>query len=208
MRSETSRERKQLAVIIFGLLFFAALIFYYTARDSRYEGYDHILKKTIALSDQAKPSRPHPDAGWLMRLKIPTIGVDSVVTAVGLTPKGAMDVPQDPRETAWFNLGPRPGESGSAVIAGHYDWKNNEPAVFNNLHELKEGDMVYLEDETGETTVFVVRETRIYDKDADATDVFGPRAGKISLNLVTCMGAWDKEAKTYSDRLVVFTDKK
>ena len=47
------------------------------------------------------------------------------VEDVGLTPGGAMDVPKGPSDVAWFDLGPRPGEVGSAVIAGHEGWKDN-----------------------------------------------------------------------------------
>jgi len=31
-----------------------------------------------------------------------------------------MDLPKERANVAWFNLGPRPGENDSAVIAGHY----------------------------------------------------------------------------------------
>lgn len=45
------------------------------------------------------------------------IGVDASVVSVGITPDGEMDIPKDPAHVAWFKFGPRPGESGSAVIA-------------------------------------------------------------------------------------------
>lgn len=118
-----------------------------------------------------------------------------------------MDVPKGPNDVAWFNLGPRPGEIGSAVISGHYGWKNNIPAVFDNLHKLRKGDKVYVEDKNGATITFVVRELRTYDQNEDASDVFGSSDGKAHLNLVTCTGTWNKAQKSYSKRLVVFTDK-
>jgi LPXTG-site transpeptidase (sortase) family protein len=118
-----------------------------------------------------------------------------------------MDVPKGPNEVAWFDLGPRPGENGSAVIAGHYGWKNNVPAVFDDLHKLRKGDKIYFEDEKGAITTFVVREIRTYTKDEAAPDVFGSSDGKAHLNLVTCTGAWNEAEETRSERLVVFTDK-
>lgn len=51
------------------------------------------------------------------------------------------------------------------------------------------------------------RESRTYDALADATRVFRSDDGKAHLNLITCQGAWDKQAKQYSKRLVVFTDR-
>jgi len=73
------------------------------------------------------------DPGLPVRLKIPKINVDSAFEYVGLTPQGAMDVPKGPAEVGWFKLGTRPGEIGSAVVAGHSGWKNGIPAVFDNL---------------------------------------------------------------------------
>ncbi len=141
------------------------------------------------------------------RLKIPSINVDSAVAHVGLTSDGAMDAPKEPDEVTWFNLGPRPGEIGSAVIAGHYGWKNNIPAVFDNLHKLLKGDKISVEDEKGATITFVVRESRMYGKDEIVPDVFGSSDGKAHLNLITCAGVWNKAEQTRPKRLIVFTDK-
>ena len=153
-----------------------------------------------SLLEQERPLLP-------TRLRIPKIGVDAVVQFVGLTSDWAMDVPSGPDDVAWFELGRRPGEEGTAVISGHYGWKNNIPAVFDNLHNLRKGDNIYIEDERGDIISFVVRESRRYDPKADASDVFGSSDGKAHLNLITCEGVWDKTSKTYSKRLVVFADK-
>jgi LPXTG-site transpeptidase (sortase) family protein len=143
-----------------------------------------------------------------VRLKIPKINVDAAFEYVGLDPLGAMDAPKGPANVAWFDLGPRPGENGSAVIAGHYGrWKNGEGSVFDNLNKLRKGDRVYVEDEGGVIISFVVRENRKYDPEGDASDVFSSNDGKSHLNLITCEGVWDETEKSYSSRLVVFTDK-
>lgn len=146
-------------------------------------------------------------SGLPVRLTIPSIGVDASLESVGLTPKGAMDVPTGPANAAWFSLGPHPGEEGSAVIAGHYGWKDGLPAVFDDLSTLQKGDTVYVEDENGVRTTFVVRELRSYGEYEDAPEVFGSIDGKAHLNLVTCEGIWDTVSKSYAKRLVVFADK-
>lgn len=153
----------------------------------------------IALSAETSGGIP-------IRLKIPSINVDAALESVGLTGEGRVDVPKDLVNAAWFNQGPRPGEKGSAVIDGHFGSKNGVPAVFRNLSALQKGDKIYVEDEDGTTTTFVVRELRTYDPDAETSDVFGSNDGKAHLNLITCEGTWDKTEKTFSDRLVVFTD--
>lgn len=117
------------------------------------------------------------------------------------------DVPKDFTNVAWFNLGPRPGEEGSAAIAGHFGRKNGKASAFDNLYKLRKGDKIYVEDDKGEVITFVVRGIRRYDPKADASGVFFSSDGKAHLNLITCEGAWNKVTKSYSKRLVVFADK-
>lgn len=146
-------------------------------------------------------------AGLPKRLKISSINVDAPIEYVGLTPDGAMDVPKDIVNVGWFNLGPRPGGNGSAVIAGHYGTTNNIPHVFDNLHNLHKDDKIYIEDEGGKNIIFVVREIQKYGKNQDSSGIFGSSDGKAHLNLITCTGVWNQAEKTFSERLVVFTDK-
>ncbi|MDP2708541.1 MAG: class F sortase [bacterium] len=160
------------------------------------------LEQSGSELEQSQP------ANQPIRLKIPKINIDAAVEYVGLTSQGAMDVPKDSSDVAWFELGARPGDNGSAVITGHYGrWKNGKGSVFDDLNKLSEGDRLYIEDEKGATITFVVREKRRYYPDADAKDVFSSNDGKSHLNLITCDGVWDKAAKSYSKRLIVFTDK-
>ena len=167
---------------------------------------------TVRLTpDQITPDQnttfEQASSGLPVRLEIPIINVDATVEYVGLTSDGAMGVPKGPAEVGWFKLGPHPGEIGSAVIAGHSGWKNNRPAVFDNLNKLKKGDKIYVIDEKGITVTFVVNEFRNYDPEANATDVFSSSDGKAHLNLITCEGVWNKVTKSRSKRLVVFTNK-
>ncbi|TAK04807.1 class F sortase [Patescibacteria group bacterium] len=141
------------------------------------------------------------------RIMIPSIAVDAAVEKVAVAADGSMDVPKDPLNTAWYELGPHPGERGSAAIAGHVNWWGGETGAFANLHKLMPGDTVTVQDDTGAVISFVVRELRILDAAADATEVFTSDDKKAHLNLITCIGAWDKRAKQYAKRLVVFTDR-
>lgn len=139
-----------------------------------------------------------------VRLTIPSINVNAKVEHTGVNFKGEMEVPSNTMNVGWFKLGSRPGEKGSAVISGHLDGKNGETGVFANLHKLKKGDKLYVEDNKGKAVIFVVRESRIYDP-GYAEEVFG-RNDSAYLNLVTCDGVWDGVKKSYTKRLVVFAD--
>ncbi|MDP2943971.1 MAG: class F sortase [bacterium] len=142
-----------------------------------------------------------------VRLTIPKIKVEAAVESVGLTPQGAMDVPEKTGSVAWFSLGSRPGENGSAVMAGHYGRKNGKASVFDNLYKLRPGDKLSVEDDQGLVISFVVRATRRYDQRANAPEVFDSSDGQSHLNFVTCEGVWDKVSQSYPTRLVIFTDR-
>lgn len=160
------------------------------------------IKNTALLREDGKINLSLP-----VRLKIPKINIDATVDHVGLAPDGTMDVPNSPENTAWFNLGPRPGEIGSSVIDGHSGLKNNTPAVFDNLYKLQKGNKIYVEDSSGTITTFVVREIRTYKNNEEVPEVFNSSDNQAHLNLITCTGAWNDAEKTRSDRLVIFSDK-
>lgn len=141
-----------------------------------------------------------------IQLKISSINVDAIVNPVGLTSTGDMDIDENPTQVAWYKLGPKPGEEGSAVIAGHYGWKDGVPSVFNDLNKLVKGDMISTLGEDGQVKTFAVNHTALYAPNQDATDVFISDDGKAHLNLITCQGSWNNSARTYSERLIVFTD--
>ncbi|MEK7496634.1 MAG: class F sortase [Patescibacteria group bacterium] len=143
-----------------------------------------------------------------VRLKIPKIKINATLEQVGLTADGAVGVPKGILNAAWFKKSVRPGENGSAIIDGHFGrWKNGKPAIFNNLFKLRKGDRVYVEDDAGKSITFIVRESRLYNQYDEAAEVFDLSDNKAHLNLITCEGIWDKISKSYSKRLVVFTDK-
>lgn len=142
--------------------------------------------------------------GLPVRLMIDAIKVDAAIQSVGINKTGEMAVPSKTSEVGWFAFGPRPGERGSAVIAGHLDGENGEPGVFSNLSKLKRGDKLAVEDSRGITRHFVVQEIRSY-KPGPAQEVFNQQDSS-HLNLITCEGDFDKTNNTYSQRLVVFAD--
>jgi LPXTG-site transpeptidase (sortase) family protein len=178
-----------IAIIVVSLLF----LFYLTQGNKKSASQNSTIQSQI----EASPGLP-------VRLIIPAINVDANIQQVGITSEGDMEVPSNTVDVGWFKLGSRPGEKGSAVISGHVDGKNGEVAVFTNLDKLKKGDKLYIQDDKGTTTSFVVRESRTYTP-GYAEEVFSLN-DSAHLNLVTCDGVWDKNKKIYTKRLVLFTD--
>ncbi len=140
-------------------------------------------------------------------ISIPKMKLNTVVESVGLTSTGAMDAPVGPNEAGWYNGGVEPGVVGSAVIDGHSGWKGGIPAAFDNLSKLKKGDKIYIKNQSGVVTTFVVRKTKTYKPNSVVPDIFNSSDGIAHLNLITCSGTWNTKTKTHSSRLVVFADK-
>jgi sortase (surface protein transpeptidase) len=53
-----------------------------------------------------------------------------------------MDVPSKYASTGWLRTGSKPGNPGTAVIAGHYGWLRGKPNVFTKLDQLQKGDEI------------------------------------------------------------------
>lgn len=161
------------------------------------------------MSERAQPIavEPQPRTGLPVRFTISKIKVDAAVEQVGITPTGIMQAPSSPAQVAWYKFGPRPGEIGNAVIAGHVGWKDDIRAAFDNLPDLQVGDTLSVENDTGTTTTFIVRELRMYDLGQNSWAVFNASDEKSHLVLIACEGVWNAVTKSYSKRLVVFADK-
>lgn len=188
-----------------GLAFFLVLVFYFIQQKNRHIQRDSTSSANMIITDE----KENADSGLPVRLKIPSIEVDAPVEYVGIIANGEMGIPKGPADVGWYEIGPRPGENGSAVIAGHYGgWKNGEKSVFDDLNKLKEGDSVYIENENGGAITFIVQKVQTFNPNDDASAVFVSSDGKAHLNLITCEGAWNKNSRSYSKRLVVFADRK
>lgn len=195
--------RQILLAVIIVLILSVAFLLYSVPASSVQNKPIPAIKKTIIV-----PKKEPISIGLPVHLDISKIKVSADLEQVGLTLEGAMDTPQNQNNVAWLQTGPRPGEPGNAVLAGHYGWKGGKPSVFDNLYKLRKGDEISIKDDSGANIYFVVREIRRYSPGANATAVFVASDEKSHLNLVTCEGTWDNTSKSYSTRLVIFSDRK
>lgn len=136
-------------------------------------------------------------------LWINDIQVAAPVIPVGLREDGSMDIPGKPSVVGWYSLGPKPGEQGNVVLAGHLNAPKGVKGVFWNLKNLEVGDEILI-GETKESAVrYLVTDRTAYAFDAfPLQEVFGSHSEKM-LRLITCTGDWEKDKGMYSERLVV-----
>ena len=140
---------------------------------------------------------PEPTA-----VSIPRLGVRQGLVDLGVAAGGTAEVPTDFADVGWFTPGGRPGARGPTVLMGHVD-STAGPAVFYELRDLAPGDAVELTVADGSTATYTVTGTEQVAKDTFPTAaVFGATADDV-LRLITCTGAFDAGARSYTDNLVV-----
>jgi LPXTG-site transpeptidase (sortase) family protein len=189
--------------ILFGMLVAAFIFSGFLVNATLYAPAEEIVPKSPVLQDNfarniISPSLP-------TRLIIPSLEVDAKVQQVGITKKGNMATPNNFTDVGWYKYGAIPGNKGSAVIAGHVDNGIALPGVFKNLKNIKIGDEILVESETG-TIKFLVTKLDIYDFDAKVDSIFNQKDDYL-LRLITCTGTWVPQYKTHDKRLVVTATK-
>jgi sortase A len=158
--------------------------------------------------DRLHPNLHEPAINYSLpvRIRIPKLQVDSRVIYEGLTEDGHMSVPTNVIDTGWYKYSALPGNTGTAVIAGHLDGLRGEPGVFSDLDKLVKGDEITVTENNGLAVSFTVRETRSYPQNEQPSEVFNSSSG-AHLNLITCTGSWNSSEHRFAERLVVFADK-
>ena len=128
------------------------------------------------------------------RVRVPSIGLDAEVRAVGyIFAQGRLQY-DTPRHQAGQYVGSAaPGEAGNAVIAGHVSARGGS-AVFEHLPDVDVGAVVEVE-RGAELYRYEVTELRVVAPEQVAVMA---RTGDATLTLITCF-----PDRNYEDRLVV-----
>ncbi|MFI1653716.1 class F sortase [Streptomyces sp. NPDC020472] len=141
-----------------------------------------------------------------VRVRVPAAGVDTgPVLSLGLNPDGTVEVPPvaDADRIGWYDKGVTPGETGPAVLIGHFDTARG-PAVLKNVSRVRVGGEITVTRADGTTAVFRVRELEQVDKDAFPTAKVYGNTTRPELRLVTCGG--ELVGGHRPDNIIVYAD--
>jgi sortase (surface protein transpeptidase) len=149
-----------------------------------------------------RPGAENEEPGQPKMLAIPRLDLKMPITAVTVDDKGAMAIPDRPSEIGWYAYGPRPGSTrGSAVLGGHVDSREFGFGPPAGLKQLRRGDDIIIETNTG-TERFQVSTVRLISKQSlDLRDVF-KREGEPLLRILTCGGTY-RRSGGYQANVVV-----
>ncbi|MEU3483907.1 class F sortase [Streptomyces sp. NPDC033754] len=142
-----------------------------------------------APTASAVPARPL-SRSLPVRVRVPAAGVDTgPVLELGLAADGTVEVPsvEDADRIGWYDKGVTPGETGPAVLIGHFDTARG-PAVLKDVSRVRVGDEIAVTRADGKVAVFRVRELEQVDKKTFPTaKVYGDTT-RPELRLITCGG--------------------
>ena len=177
-------------------------LFYYFPNDEVDSGLEANAGGALATSS------PTSSRGLPSKLIIPKLEIETDVQRLGVTKSGNMAAPDNFKDVSWYKFGTVPGDTGSAVIAGHEDNAISTPAIFYHLNDLEIGDEVYVVDESGKRLRFKVvrKEIHPYNLSGQKLEEIFNSKDKARLNLITCAGDWLPSVKTNDKRLVVYTE--
>ncbi|WP_191874193.1 class F sortase [Streptomyces filipinensis] len=136
--------------------------------------------------------------------RIPSLGVDAPITALRLDGDRQLETPPVDRPTlvGWYQAGPTPGESGTAIAVGHRDTLTG-PAVFAALAQVKPCKLIEVGRADGRTAVYTVDRMKVFDKAGfPDKEVYGP-VGRPELRVLTCGGLYSRRTG-YTSNVVVF----
>ncbi|WP_406727649.1 class F sortase [Streptomyces sp. GD-15H] len=138
------------------------------------------------------------------RVRIAAIDVDAPLTGLRLTGTGSLDVPPPERKNlaGWYEAGTTPGETGTAIVAGHVD-NADGPAVFYSLGALRKGSTIEVDRLDGRTAVFTVHAVEVYDARAFPDEKVYGAAKRPELRIITCGGGYSRTTG-YQGNVVVY----
>jgi hypothetical protein len=152
------------------------------------------------LADLALPVDPRADPPVEVRFAGQVVPVDRV----GLDGQRRVVVPEDVRRSGWYEPGVAPGaETGSAVLVGHVDDREQGLGAFAEVRGLTAGDRITVRTASGRTLSFDVVSLEQFAKtEAPMTRLFSS-TGPHRLVLISCAGAFDPATRSYADNVAV-----
>jgi Sortase domain len=138
-----------------------------------------------------------------IRLRIPSVNVDSPLVLLDRNPDGTIQLPPDLAKAGWYRRGVAPGDLGTAVIMGDVG-SAAVAGVFSRLSSVRSGDDIRIQRADGSELVFVAQRSLAFSPSAfPAAEVYRGGGGP-ELRLFTCGGTAAPGGSPASNDVVVF----
>lgn len=167
----------------------------------------YLIKPTLFVATPTVTAQQQTPVGKPHGLFIPELGLAAQIEPVGEDFLGRMALPTEIDNVSWWEHGAKPGQTGTAVLAGHVDTPTGDYGIFYPLYNLKPGDQIQIVDVYHQYHVYQVVANHLYDTADFPIDlVFSTQQFTSQLNLITCWGTYDLSQNDYTQRLVIFAE--
>lgn len=140
---------------------------------------------------------------------IPSAQMKAIIVQVGVVGANrALGAPDNPDVVGWWMDGPKPGEPGNVLLAGHRDYTDQKRNIGTGvawlLPNTQPGDFIILRDNAARRNyLYTVGEATSLPWDSPEGAAYLESSTKPILTFVTCEGSFDKENFSYSNRRIV-----
>ena len=139
-------------------------------------------------------------------LRVPSLELEARVRIVGTALSGEPIAPNNIFDVGWFEINGKPDEAGVVLLNGHSIGPTKN-GIFGRLHELKPGDLIFLERGDKSVITYTVSKVQQYPVNqldmSAATQPIDPT--KKGLNLTTTNSKYSSRSNTPYKQLIVFT---
>lgn len=138
-------------------------------------------------------------------LTIAKLNIRARVLPMGVNSDNSMQAPANIFDSGWYSGSAKPGAPGAVVIDGHASGATRA-GLFAYLDTLVVGDRLAVERGDGQALTYEVVFTDKVDLGAvDMAKLLRPYGtASEGLNLITCIGEWVPDKKTFDHRFIVY----
>jgi len=169
-----------------------------------------VINFTTDTPDETKPDDTFAwkgNANDPKKIIIPSLNIDNFIQNVGVDQNKQIAAPNNVHVAGWFVDGARPGDRGLSIIDGHLNGRQSD-GVFLNLDKAETGMEFSVKFGDGSTRKFVIKNVQTVNLDQAANVLFSQDPNiKSQLNLITCGGNFDADARLYDKRVIVIATK-
>ncbi|PWI42615.1 class F sortase [Streptomyces sp. ICBB 8177] len=141
-----------------------------------------------------------------VRVRIPSAGVDTgPLLGLGLASDGTVQVPTvaQAADIGWYTGGVTPGQTGPAVLIGHFDTIDG-PAVMRDVSHIHVGDPITVTRADGSVLTFTVQRLQEVSKSDFPTQAVYGNTDRPELRLITCGGPI--VGGHHPDNIIIYAD--
>jgi sortase (surface protein transpeptidase) len=141
-------------------------------------------------------------------IAIPSVDLSADIISVGLNTDGTLGTPplDNAKVAGWYDLGPAPGQDGSAVIDAHVDsaLMQDYRGAFFTLGSARPGMHIDVTRADHTVAEFTVDEVQVALKTQFPSGKVYTPTPYPSLRLITCGGDFDSETHEYLGSTIVY----